>query len=127
MTDTLRMREGDQPLPTRGRACVQDALIAAIENRKALGIARYGRPLETHNGRDALQDAWEESIDLAAYLTQMRMEDYDLRMECARYREAIEKALAWLPHPLTTALAPDGVAAGVNAARDLLRAAVGDG
>jgi hypothetical protein len=58
---------------------VQDALIAAIEERKQLGISRYGRPLETHNGRDALQDAWEEAVDLAVYLTQVRMERADAR------------------------------------------------
>jgi hypothetical protein len=124
----LKQRPGDQPLPSPGRDCVQDALIAAIENRKQLGIARYGSPLMTHNGRDALRDAWEESIDLAAYLTQMRMERADLESERDRYRAAIEKALAWMPqHALTESTAPDGVSAGVNAARDVLRQAVGDG
>jgi hypothetical protein len=128
MTDHLKQRPGDQPLPTPGRDCVQDALIAAIENRKQLGISRYGSPLMTHNGRDALRDAWEESIDLAAYLTQMRMERYDVTVERDRYREAIEKALAWMPeHTLTESMAPDGVAPGVNAARDVLRKAVGGG
>jgi hypothetical protein len=122
----LRERPEDQPLPTPGRDCVQDALIAAIEDRKALGIKRYGSPLMSHNGRDALRDAWEESIDLAAYLTQLRMERYDVRAERDRYREGIEKALAWMPQTtLTAAMAPDGVAGAVNTARDILRAAVG--
>lgn len=126
MTDQLKQRPGDQPLPAPGRDCVQDALIAAIENRKQLGITRYGSPLMTHNGRDALQDAWEESIDLAAYLTQMRMERYDVTAERDRYRAAIEKALAWMPHTLSTAADPDSAAKSVNAARDVLRRAVGD-
>jgi hypothetical protein len=77
MTATTKQRPGDQPLPTPGRESVQDRLIAEIQARRDLGTARYGTPLMTHNGRDALQDAWEEAIDLAAYLTQMRMERAD--------------------------------------------------
>lgn len=64
----------DQPLPTAGRTSVQDALIAAIADRRDYGIRKYGRPLETFNGRDALKDAWEESLDMTAYLTQALME-----------------------------------------------------
>lgn len=46
--------------------------------RRQYGIAKYGRPLETNNGRDALTDAWEESLDLLTYLTQMRLERGDI-------------------------------------------------
>lgn len=81
MADPTKQRSGDQPLPTAGRECVQDALIAQIEERKKLGIERYGRPLETHNGRDAVQDALEEAIDLAVYLKQVELEMHDLRAE----------------------------------------------
>lgn len=64
----------DQPLPTAGRTSVQDALITAIAERRDYGIRKYGRRLETFNGRDALTDAWEEAMDLVTYLTQVRME-----------------------------------------------------
>lgn len=74
MPENVKNRPGDQPLPTPGGECVQDALIAAIEERKALGIERYRRPLETFNGRNALQDAKEELIDGAVYLQQVEME-----------------------------------------------------
>lgn len=67
----------DQPLPRPGSRDVQQALINAISERRAYGISKYGQPLETHNGRDALRDAWEEVIDLAAYLTQLRLERGD--------------------------------------------------
>ncbi len=73
-TAPTKQRSGDQPLPRGGGQCVQDRLIAEIEARKQLGIERYGQPLMTGNGRDAVRDAWEEAIDLAAYLTQMMME-----------------------------------------------------
>lgn len=46
----------------------------AMMERREHGIRKYGRALETDNGRDALQDAWEEALDLLTYLTQMRLE-----------------------------------------------------
>lgn len=79
MTETtqLKQRPEDQALPNPGRDDVQARLIEAIQARREIGIQRYGSPLMTHNGRDAIQDAWEEAVDLAAYLTQMRMERND--------------------------------------------------
>ena len=69
--------ERDQPLPKPGRLPVQQILIHAIEERREHGIRKYGRALETHNGRDAMQDAWEEVMDLLLYLTQIRLERGD--------------------------------------------------
>jgi hypothetical protein len=76
MSDT-RDPDRDQPLPTPGRQPVQAVLIRALEERRDYGIRKYGRPLETHNGRDALTDAWEEALDLVTYLTQFRLERGD--------------------------------------------------
>ena len=45
---------------------VQADLCARIEK----GRAEYGEPLTTHNGRDALWDAYEEALDPAIYLRQ---------------------------------------------------------
>lgn len=59
-------------------------MIGAIRERREHGKRKYGRALETHNGRDALKDAWEEAIDLFTYLTQMRLERGD-RIEGAEY------------------------------------------
>jgi len=41
-----------------------------IEQRVQQGKEEYGERLRPHNGRDALQDAYEEAIDLALYLRQ---------------------------------------------------------
>ncbi|THA72466.1 hypothetical protein E6R60_26410 [Streptomyces sp. A0642] len=68
------LRDGDQPLPTPGQQSVQDALIERIQDRRALGIQRYGSPLMTFNGRNAVQDATEEALDLASYLMQIELE-----------------------------------------------------
>lgn len=73
----VRDPERDQPLPKPGKLPVQQILIHAMEERRDHGIRKYGRALETDNGRDALKDAWEESMDLLVYLTQMRLERGD--------------------------------------------------
>ena len=36
--------------------------------RRALGVHRYGTPLQLDNGRDMRRDAREEALDLAVYL-----------------------------------------------------------
>lgn len=64
----------DQPLPRPGRERVFDALYASLRAREQQGWRTYGRPLESHNGRDALRDALEEALDLAAYLQQAILE-----------------------------------------------------
>lgn len=71
----MRLREGDQPLPVANDgAIVQDAVCVDIQSRKRVGIQRYGTPLQPHNGRDALRDAYEEALDLACYLKQALLE-----------------------------------------------------
>jgi hypothetical protein len=92
MTDfAFRQRPGDQPLPTEGQENVQDALIRHIEQRKALGIERYGRPLQTFNGRKAIKDLLEELLDGAAYAMQAEMEDAATQ---ARIREVLNRVHA---------------------------------
>lgn len=73
----IRDPERDQPLPAPGQQSVQAVLIRALAERRDYGIRKYGRPLETHNGRDALVDAWEELLDGLSYLTQLRLERGD--------------------------------------------------
>lgn len=91
MTDQpTKTRPGDQPLPTAGRECVQDALITLIEERKQLGVERYGSPLMTHNGRDAGRDAVEEALDLTVYSMQVAMELRDLRAAVERVRALVD-------------------------------------
>jgi hypothetical protein len=38
--------------------------------RNKFGEDKYGTHLQPHNGRDALKDAYEESLDLCVYLRQ---------------------------------------------------------
>jgi len=70
-------RVGDsQPMPTpNDTSDVQAAVIADIERRREVGIARYGTPLQPHNGRNALLDLYEELLDAAMYVKQRLIEE----------------------------------------------------
>lgn len=65
-------REGDsQDLPVgNDHPVIFDLVKADLDARLALGVKRYGQPLQPFNGRDALRDAYEEALDLAVYLRQ---------------------------------------------------------
>ncbi len=99
----------DQSLPTPGKADVTTLLLQALEEiepqqrspsardsiRQAInqiraqqekGIAKYGRSLETWNGRDPLKDAMEETVDRWQYLVQARLERADLLAEVSALR-----------------------------------------
>jgi len=65
-----------QPNPAEGitSQVVLDRVLSDLESRAVEGVKRYGTLLKTHNGRDALQDALDEALDLVMYLTQAIME-----------------------------------------------------
>lgn len=52
------------------RVEIMPLVMADIEDRVAKGTKEYGEALTSHNGRDALWDAYEETLDLAMYLRQ---------------------------------------------------------
>lgn len=61
----------DQPPPkANDMPPVWDLVMADMTERDQVGRARYGTPLQPHNGRDALKDAYQEALDLAVYLRQ---------------------------------------------------------
>jgi hypothetical protein len=66
--------ETDQPAPKPGGYPVQAVLIEALKQRMQFGLKKYGRPLETNNGRDPLLDMWEEMLDMVSYFTQFVLE-----------------------------------------------------
>ena len=67
--EALKQRPGDQVLPTVNDAeDIQSQVIRDIEVRREVGISRYGTALQPFNGRDTLQDAYEEAMDLTVYL-----------------------------------------------------------
>jgi len=97
MTDqsssTLRHRNGDQILPSDGLQDVgpevindilttelfpddvRTSVVNDLKHRIAVGIERYGHPLQTFNNRNAVQDLYEERLDSAHYAKQVIMEN----------------------------------------------------
>ena len=63
-----------QPAPHSGKLTVIDYVMADMAERAAAGVQKYGTPLQTHNGRDALWDAYQEVLDLVMYLRQAILE-----------------------------------------------------
>ena len=56
--------------PTPGKVDIPPLVIADIQARRDFGIKKYGTPLQSHNGRDPLVDAYQEALDLCMYLRQ---------------------------------------------------------
>lgn len=83
----------DQSMPVAGGVPVEptarDLFNTMLTERTARGIATYGMPLSTANGRDAHRDALEELIDAWQYVVQCRMERADLEARLAALRIAI--------------------------------------
>lgn len=75
MTDKIKNRPEDQKLPVASDSPpMHDVAAFLLDARKALGIKRYGQPLQAHNGRNAVQDVLEEALDCAAYSAQAMWE-----------------------------------------------------
>jgi len=57
-------------------ASVRELIVDDMRTRDAVGRERYGYPLQAFNGRDALRDVYEESLDQAVYLRQVFEETF---------------------------------------------------
>ena len=93
----------EQPPPRLGDKIVGAIVLADIRERMELRRKRYGTYLETHNGRSALQDAYEEAQDLTLYLKQDILERADLAAEVKRLQAQV-KALSKLVEVMRDAI-----------------------
>ena len=59
---------GQQMPIVNDKPILQEMVIEDMAKRLELGIERYGTGLQADNGRDMLQDAYEEALDLCVYL-----------------------------------------------------------
>lgn len=78
-----------EPAPQKGHANVWPWLQSYLRARVAAGEEKYGTLLQTFNGRQALVDALEESIDMTFYLAQLVMEAKDPMRQARVAIEAI--------------------------------------
>ena len=60
-----------QSNPSKGKETIYPLVLEDIRSRVLSGVSKYGMPLESNNGRDALLDAYQEAIDLVFYLRQL--------------------------------------------------------
>ena len=66
----------DQPPPKPNNLPhVWDLVIEDMKARDQLGFERYGVHLQPFNGRNSLQDAYEELLDQCVYIRQRIYED----------------------------------------------------
>ena len=62
------LKEQQPPQPAEGDCWL--LVLADMEERRKRGIEKYGTPVQPHNGRDPLIDAYQEALDLCVYLRQ---------------------------------------------------------
>ncbi len=61
----LSLSFSEQPVPVaNNNPHINDLVCVDLRYRKQEGIKKYGTPLQAGNGRDALQDAYEEALDM---------------------------------------------------------------
>ena len=63
------MIEQPAPIPN-DRESIWQLVMRDMYAREQHGIMEYGTPLQAFNGRDSLQDAYEECLDQCVYLRQ---------------------------------------------------------
>ena len=86
---------------------VNPLLIEHLRQRAAFGAKKYGIPLRTFDGRNTIQDALEEALDTAVYLTKLRREwdeIADLLEEAASFIAFLGDQLSVYPKEVTTKL-----------------------
>jgi hypothetical protein len=82
---------------------LRDRFIAEVRSRNVDGIAKYGTPLQTHNGRNPLVDAFQEAMDLTVYLRQAVEEGHPV---LSLYAPARGLALGLLAQLISSERAP---------------------
>jgi hypothetical protein len=64
---------------------IADLVVEDIKYRKLFGEKKYGVPLRANNGRDALQDLYEELLDAIQYLKQLQIEREEQKEKAHTY------------------------------------------
>lgn len=68
-------------MPKIGQKKILDLVVQDLVDRAEMGKVKYGRYLESDNGRNALMDAYQEALDLCMYLRQL------LEEQCAKMKD----------------------------------------
>ena len=71
----FKSHNAKEPPPKAGKVNVTEAVVADMKERSKIGTEKYGTPLMTGNGRNALVDAYQEALDLTVYIKQHLLEN----------------------------------------------------
>lgn len=74
---TTRSAAKNEPSPTGTGKKVIDEVVMDIKARSCMGEKKYGTPLRTFNGRNAMMDLYQELLDSVMYAKQVLMEMED--------------------------------------------------
>ena len=80
-----------EPSPKPGKDDVTQLVIADLNARAEAGELKYGTRLQTFNGRNALKDAYLESMDTTLYLRQALAEIENLKVQLREAQNAASK------------------------------------
>lgn len=86
------------PIVMAGKPATWDLVVDDMRERDRQGRAKYGTPLQPHNGRNNLVDAYQEVLDLAVYLRneiEEKRKEYQMR---ERLRVLAEMVLCLRKH-----------------------------
>ncbi len=62
------INEQTPPIPSKGDVWL--LVLKDMEDRRKMGIEKYGTPLQPFNGRDPLVDLYQELLDACVYIRQ---------------------------------------------------------
>lgn len=79
--DGRRAAATPEPMSKPGMSDVLPEVLKDFKARDAVGRLKYKTTLQTHNGRDPLNDALQEAMDLVMYLKQEAMNRSDVFAE----------------------------------------------
>jgi hypothetical protein len=74
MKKMLKNQKNPKPNKNKRRVSVFVTVKKLLDERDAKGRETYGGTLFANNGRNSIQDALEEALDLVVYLTQLAIE-----------------------------------------------------
>lgn len=82
----------EQPQPVENNnSFIADLVIADMKARKELGIKRYAVALQAFNGRDALQDLYEEQLDQIIYTKQWMVEKEGIKKHLKKLADDLHR------------------------------------
>ena len=100
------------------RPIAHEQMADDLGERLRIGIERYGQPLRPMNGRDTIQDAYEEALDLGVYLKTLENERAEV---LGRVERAYSSLMAYLGQAGT--VPPEGLTDDLDAVLAWLRGA----